>query len=350
LQVISEQKFLLKWDGPGTDTPCSSEQMQQLKDEGFKSYAPRGDTWVYQVTRDDMDRVSSKHFLTSSGARQLLQPGDFLAVDVDQQEINSLPAEVVKDRYSEKRDRTQAELFDEFEERIKKGQLMFKKVWTAIRPGRHGESRDTCVFGQWTGNTRITDNTSFVVFTPPPTSYIYVLPLEKKEAMWERVGELHPNCGFANWDKLRRDGFKQYKPRLNFKWVYKLTAEDVAWFPTRRFQASWDVTVAQPVHEGDYLAMHYNEGLGKEVWLVHSTVVEAEYGFVNLDTNSSPVVRQDEDGSERERFRAWKMESSVLFFSSVSAIAFLVCSILLCLYVPAFRRFVLGLLVRLLED
>jgi len=107
-----------------------------------------------------------------------------------------------------------------------------------------------------TAFTIIEDDTSFVVKSPKGD--LYPLPQDKFKNNWETNGsELDNNCGFRDWETLKKAGFKLHYPKKNMlRYMYQIKRKDIIWFPTGSFWPKWPgAQKPQPVKEHDYLVL-----------------------------------------------------------------------------------------------
>merc|ERR1712137_1151116 len=130
------------------------------------------------------------------------------------------------------------------------GQIMYKVRDVFARPGVRGERVVTCVDGRVISDVVIEEDTSVVVRAKSADCELYVLSREKFIDNYETSGEVE--LGNAPVKQiLRSRGFQKYHPKPGSKkYVYEVTAEDVASVPDG-FCSAWGAS--QPLALGDFL-------------------------------------------------------------------------------------------------
>merc|ERR1712150_353241 len=186
-----------------------------------------------------------------------------------------------------------------------KGRRMQKKRQGMIRPGKKGEEILTYVCGRVTSEVKIEDDTSMVVRAPTVDSELYVLSKEKFEANWMVPGEeIQDNV--EHGQELKARGFLMYKPKPGmYKWVYRVTADDLGLLPGGCFVSSWGAK--QPVKQGDFLAMPAHEDCAKEIYLMPSDVLSC-YTACGSDEDPSTPFTQDEITADYNKLVAFVKE------------------------------------------
>jgi len=288
LYTLSREKFEANWVTPGEELGAVSPKSRLLRSQGFARYKPKPHIrrHVYRLGAEDLKLVPTRCFLSSWGAPQPVQEGDFLAMPAPAEhasEVYLMPSDCVscyvecaeddpgspsgpahKPRYH----RTQQEVVEFFKPRILEGGRALRKMMPAlIRPGKLGERVVTCIDGRVICDMTIKDETSVVVRAPTLDRELYVLSREQFEEHW-----VIPGAQLSQSSPVKRllhsQGFMEYDPKPGtFRYVYTLTGRDVAFFPSGFFYAPGGAL--QPVREGDCLAMPGPAARAEEVYLVH---------------------------------------------------------------------------------
>jgi len=297
LYVLPLQKFKLRflWNscveldeptlsGPDALKAYVEKELTQKREQGFKLYCPNPDIrrWMYRLTCDDISKhLSTGFFHAKWGALMPVQPGDFLAVPFEMDEVYLIPSEnfclyvpwsgTGKFEWrTTSRFLPQSNMMVLFQKRIQEeGKIMRKTGTVMARSAEVDEVVSTRVNGRVTSTKVVVDRTDMVVRSSAATD-LYVLTKAKFEAMYVGPVEDEGDADDPLQRMLSAQGFKTYASRPdNLRWAYELTEKDIHDMKVAAFKSYWGAI--QRVQPGDFLCIPYNTPT--EIYLMPAAIM-----------------------------------------------------------------------------
>jgi len=269
LYCLSAEKFALNYSERGEELIEPEPSFEELRQRGFKYYERRGGALLYQVTEEDMEFVPGGQFEVSfSSFPQPLRAGDYLVTSYPgaKEIYMSRHATIYNDGllFTAPGIRSQEEMSKYFLPiLLEKGMKVRRAGVRLCRPASKGEEVATIINGEVVAKMRVLDDTSMVIQEQSLDREIYCLDGQTFSTSYEQPGREILDQG-PDFDALRERGFKYYDKTAGMVCIYQVTAEDMEFVPSGKFQVDFS-NLPQPLRVGDYLVMNYPDG--KDVYM-----------------------------------------------------------------------------------
>lgn len=264
--VMNEQEFHRTFD-TGEELEGQGDEVEVLRERGFRAHAMRAWARVYCMTEEDMNFVAERRFWSPWGDWSFpLRPGDHLLATYPagcevwmRRNLKNLVtvtlSEVVRSR---------EEMSEHFLPKLhESGVCMQRQGRRLARPARPGELIRTIVDGEEVSRWQVRDNSSMVVREESSDRELYVFSsiafARRFRGPPEGIDDAGPEA-----DALRQRGYKYYQQSGEVL-VYKVSEEDMRFVPSGYFEVSFSDT-PQRLQAGDYLVAHVDPSL-EEVFL-----------------------------------------------------------------------------------